>query len=97
MSYLNQMYSRGNPLTPKQANKNPNRVAGGHRGQGSDSIALLGEDGVERILPTQKYVQALEQQITKQHSAINVLERKLARVQKTTEALESSVASLKHR
>ena len=54
---------------------------------------MLGEDGVERILPTQKYVQALEEQIRKQQAAINVLERKLTRVSTAQERLASQITS----
>ena len=77
----------------KKPEKNPNRVAGGIRGQGANTIAMLGEDGVERILPTQKYVQALEEQIRKQQAAINVLERKLTRVSTAQERLASQITS----
>jgi len=92
MTYLNTMYGRSAP-SPKESNKNPNRVAGGIRGQGANTIAMLGEDGVERILPTQKYVQALEEQIRKQQAAINVLERKLTRVSTAQERLASQITS----
>ena len=92
MTYLNTMYGRSAP-SPKESNKNPNRVAGGIRGQGANTIAMLGEDGVERILPTQKYVQALEEQIRKQQAAINVLERKLNRISTAQERLASQITS----
>jgi|MDTE01.3.fsa_nt_gb hypothetical protein len=93
MTYLNKMYGRTAPSLKKESGKNPNRVAGGIRGQGADTIAMLGEDGIERILPTQKYVQALEEQIRKQQAAINVLERKLARITKTQDALAVRITS----
>ena len=93
MTYLNKMYRSSAP-SPSQSNKNPNRVAGGIRGQGANTIAMLGEDGIERILPTQKYVQALEEQIRKQQAAITVLERKLTRVSTAQERLASQITSL---
>lgn len=92
MTYLNKMYGRTAP-SPKESKKNPNRVAGGIRGQGADTIAMLGEDGLERILPTQKYVQALEEQIRKQQAAINVLERKLNRISTAQDQLASRITS----
>ena len=92
MTYLNKMYGRSAPPS-KESNKNPNRVAGGIRGQGADTIAMLGEDGVERILPTQKYVQALEEQIRKQQAAINVLERKLNRISTAQDQLATRITS----
>jgi len=87
------MYGRTAPSPNKKSEKNPNRVAGGIRGQGADTIAMLGEDGLERILPTQKYVQALEEQIRKQQAAINVLERKLNRISTAQDQLASRITS----
>tara|TARA_B100000424_G_C22865550_1_gene461053 strand:- start:676 stop:942 length:267 start_codon:yes stop_codon:yes gene_type:complete len=87
------MYGRTAPSPNKKSEKNPNRVAGGLRGQGADTIAMLGEDGIERILPTQKYVQALEEQIRKQQAAINVLERKLARLSTAQDQLAMRVST----
>ena len=93
MTYLNKMYGRSAPSLNKRPEKNPNRVAGGIRGQGADTIAMLGEDGIERILPTQKYVQALEEQIRKQQAAINVLERKLNRISTAQDQLATRITS----
>ena len=93
MTYLNKMYGRTAPSPNKKPEKNPNRVAGGIRGQGADTIAMLGEAGIERILPTQKYVQALEEQIRKQQAAINVLERKLNRVSSVQDQLATRISS----
>jgi hypothetical protein len=74
MSYLNRMYG-GN--RPSQETKNTNRVLGGLRGQGADHYSILGEDGVERSVPTQKYVQSLEQKVREQDARLATLERKL--------------------
>ena len=93
MTYLNKMYGRTAPSPNKKSEKNPNRVAGGIRGQGADTIAMLGEDGLERILPTQKSVQALEEQIRKQQAAINVLERKLNRISTAQDQLATRITS----
>ena len=76
MSYLHRMY--GGKTTPSpESNKNSNRVLGGLRGQGADHYSILGEDGVERSVPTQKYVQGLEQKIREQDTRISVLEKRL--------------------
>ena len=76
MSYLHRMY--GGKTTPSpESNKNANRVLGGLRGQGADHYSILGEDGVERSVPTQKYVQGLEQKIREQDTRISVLEKRL--------------------
>lgn len=82
MSYLNKMYGRNksNP-TQSSSDKNPNRVTGGLKGQGVDHVVMVSEDGAENQIPTQRYVQSLEDQIRKQRAAINVLERKISRVE----------------
>lgn len=68
----------GGKTTPSpESNKNSNRVLGGLRGQGADHYSILGEDGVERSVPTQKYVQGLEQKIREQDTRISVLEKRL--------------------
>ncbi len=76
------MYGRNksNP-TQSSSDKNPNRVTGGLKGQGVDHVVMVSEDGAENQIPTQRYVQSLEDQIRKQRAAINVLERKISRVE----------------
>ena len=94
MSYLSKMYGRKPQVqTQSSSDKNPNRVTGGIKGQGVDHIVMVSEDGAENQIPTQRYVQSLEDQIRKQRTAITVLERKLARQTKTLESLDSFVRS----
>ena len=96
MSYLNKMYGRNaSSQTQSSSDKNPNRVAGGLRAQGADMFEMLGEDGSVQKIPTEAYVRSLEEQSRKQRSAIDVLERKLNRQQKSLESLESYVKNLK--
>ena len=89
------MYGRNAQQVPSSntQDKNPNRVSGGLKGQGVDHIVMVSEDGAENQIPTQRYVQSLEDQIRKQRTAITVLERKLARQTKTLESLDSFVRS----
>lgn len=75
MSYLHRMYGGARPQP--ELTKNTNRVLGGLRGQGADHYSILGEDGVERTVPTQKYVQGLEQKIRDQDTRLAALERKI--------------------
>jgi hypothetical protein len=93
MSYLNKMYGRTPGAVTKTSDKNPNRVAGGLRAQGVDTFTMLGEDGMEKQIPTQKYVQSLEEQIRKQRAAIDVLERKLTRQDSAIQSIESVLRS----
>jgi hypothetical protein len=88
MSYLTKMYGRNPNAVPKLLDKNPNRVAGGLRAQGVDTFTMLGEDGMEKRIPTHAYVQSLEEQIRKQRAAIDVLERKLTRQDSAIQTIE---------
>jgi len=92
MSYLNKMYGRGSKTEPPESNKNPNRVAGGLRAQGVDTLSILGEDGQERQIPSQRYVQSIEEQVKKQRAAIDVLERKLARTESSLEKVTAALS-----
>lgn len=81
MSYLNKMYGRNKPAqTQSSSDKNPNRVLGGLRGQGVDTMTVLGEDGSEHNIPSVKYVQGLEEKLRTQDARLSVLEKKLRRV-----------------
>ena len=81
MSYLNQMYGRNKPAqTQSSSNKNPNRVLGGLRGQGADMMTVLGEDGTQHTIPSQKYVQGLEEKLRTQDARITMLEKQLRRL-----------------
>ncbi len=95
MSYLNKMYGNkgaSSKHSEKESTKNPNRVAGGLKGQGVDHFTMLGEDGSELQIPSQRYVSSLEEQIRKQRAALNVLERKLSRCEKTIEQHTAAIA-----
>jgi hypothetical protein len=88
MSYLTRMYG-GKPQQAITSDKNPNRVTGGLRAQGSDRLTMVAEDGSSREIPTIEYVRSLEEQSRKQRAAIDVLERKLSRQDKSIQALEA--------
>jgi hypothetical protein len=92
VNYLNTMYSnksQSSKASKKESTKNPNRVAGGLKGQGVDHFVMVSEDGSEQQVPSQRYVNSLEEQIRKQRGAINVLERKLARCESSIDRLNS--------
>lgn len=78
MSYLTRMYSK-NSQNQSSFDKNPNRVSGGLKAQGVDSVTIVSENGDESLVPSHKYVQSLEQQIKKQRSVIDVMDRRLRR------------------
>jgi len=94
MSYLNQMYGINSSSKNKEETKNPNRVAGGLKGQSADHLVMMNEDGTETRVPTQRYVQALHEQIKEQKAAINLLERKLSRVSKESEATRTMLQTI---
>ena len=86
------MYSRKKPTAESSSSdKNPNRVSGGLKAQGGDHFTMIAENGIEQQIPTQRYVQSLEEQSRKQRAAINVLERKLTRVESTIEQVKGLI------
>ena len=95
MSYLNKMYGRtnSNNSQAQAASKNPNRVTGGLKAQGVDTVVMLGEDGSQQEVPSLAYVRSLEEQLKKTRAAINVLERKQARDNRTIEQLVNQINS----
>ena len=92
MSYLNKMYGRKKPdQTQSSSDKNPNRVTGGLRAQGVDTMVMISEDGTKQELPTLEYVRSLEEQSKKQRAAITVLERKLTRQDTAIQQLQAAI------
>lgn len=93
MSYLSRMYGRKSPdQTQSSSNKNPNRVTGGLRAQGVDTVMMLGEDGSQMEVPSLQYVRSLEEQSRKQRAAITVLERKLARQETLLQQIQANIS-----
>jgi len=94
MSYLNKMYGRKSPAqTQSSSDKNPNRVTGGLRAQGVDTMVMISEDGTKQELPTLEYVRSLEEQSKKQRAAITVLERKLTRQDSAIQQLQAAIVN----
>jgi hypothetical protein len=94
MSYLNKMYGRS-AQPAKTEDKNPNRVMGGLRAQGVDSYRILGEDGVEKEIPTQRYVRSLEDKLKAQSVVIESLQKQINRLSRNQETLETIIRSTK--
>ena len=92
MSYLNKMYGRKKAQPETESTKNPNRVTGGLRAQGVDTVIMLGEDGSQQEVPSLQYVRSLEEQSKKQRAAITVLERKLTRCETAIEQLKAVIS-----
>ena len=78
-NFISSMYARTKMQSPTQE-KNPNRVLGGLKGQGVNSFSMLGEDGIEKEIPTQAYVQALEEKLRTQDSRIAIIEKQIRRL-----------------
>jgi len=79
MSYLNKMYGAQTPQGIAR-DKNPNRVLGGLKGAGVNTYTMLGEDGVEKRIPTEAYVQALEEKVKQQDARLAMLEKQIRRL-----------------
>lgn len=92
MSYLSKMYGSNTPQGVVR-DKNPNRVTGGLKAQGVDRFTMVAEDGSSKEIPTLEYVRSLEEQVKKQRAALDVLERKLARLDSSQTALIQSLRS----
>lgn len=94
MNYLNKMYGR-RPIQSTESNKNPNRVMGGLRAQGVDSYRILDEDGIEKEIPTQRYVRSLEDKLRAQSAVIETLQKQINRLSKNQETIENFIRSKK--
>jgi hypothetical protein len=57
--------------------KNPNRVLGGLRGSGSETLTMVAEDGSEREIPSLNYVKGLENKLREQDARIKMMERQI--------------------
>lgn len=55
--------------------KNPNRVLGGIRGSGTETLTVMTEDGVEQKLPSLSYVKGLEMKVQDLNEKVRMLER----------------------
>lgn len=98
MNFLNRMYGRSAKREIEKSSvneKNPNRVSGGLKGQGLDHYLLISEDGMEQQVPSHRYVQSLEEQLRKHRAAINVLERKLSRIEKDFESTKTTIQKIR--
>jgi hypothetical protein len=88
------MYGR-KAVPVKTEVKNPNRVMGGLRAQGVDSYKILGEDGMEKEIPTQRYVRSIEDKLRAQSAVIENLQKQVNRLSRSTETLESFIRARK--
>jgi hypothetical protein len=79
MSYLSKMYGAQTPQGIIR-DKNPNRVLGGLKGAGVDTFTMLGEDGMEKRIPTEAYVKGLEEKVRQQDARLAVLEKQIRRI-----------------
>lgn len=77
MSFLNNMYARRQAIAKE---KNPNRVLGGLKGHGADHYSVLGEDGMQREVPTRAYVQGLEDKIRRLEERLNEQDKRLRKL-----------------
>ena len=80
MDEIQRQFSRVKTSAQPVSNKNPNRVAGGIKGSGTDMVTVVDESGQERHIPTKKYITALEDQIRLERNRISSMETKLNRL-----------------
>ena len=76
---MNNIYAQYSALArsngKKVKEKNPNRVLGGIRGAGSETLSVVTEDGVEQKLPSLNYVRGLEMKVQELNEKVRMLER----------------------
>lgn len=95
MNYINKMYGSKASTPIADAAKNPNRVMGGLRAQGVDSYKILGEDGMEKEIPTQRYVRSLEEKIQTQRTQLEQLQKQVNRLSRNYDSVENYIKSRK--
>ena len=75
---MNHIYAQYAAYAKKaEKEKNPNRVLGGLRGSGTESLTMVAEDGSEQKLPSMNYVRGLESKLREQDKKIQQLERQV--------------------
>lgn len=80
---MNSMYAQYSALSKTNnkpvREKNPNRVLGGIRGAGSETLSVVTEDGIEQKLPSLNYVRGLEMKLQELNEKVRILETQLKR------------------
>jgi len=95
MSTINSMYKK-TTSTLNSTNKNPNRVAGGLRAQGVDHYTIIDESGSERQIPSQKYVENLEEKIRMYEQRLSRLEKKMNQLTYSNNTLTNEISRSKN-
>ena len=90
MNQINDMYRKTN-INSNTSEKNLNRVAGGLRAQGVDHYTIIDESGSERQIPSQKYVQNLEEKIKLYDQRILRLEKKISQLSSSNDSLINEI------
>lgn len=78
-NFIQTMYAR-TQVPAQTLDKNPNRVLGGLKGAGVNSFTMLGEDGVEKQIPTQAYVFALEEKLSRLEQQLKEQDKRIRRL-----------------
>lgn len=68
-------YAKAAKADKQVKEKNPNRVLGGIRGSGAETLSVVTEDGVEQKLPSLNYVRGLEMKLKELNEKVRFLER----------------------
>jgi len=75
MNEIYAQYSSLSKVNKEVKEKNPNRVLGGIRGSGTETLSVMTEDGVEQKLPSLNYVKGLEMKVQDLNEKVRMLER----------------------
>ena len=78
-NFIQTMYASTRAIA-QSPDKNTNRVLGGLKGAGVNSFTMLGEDGVEKQIPTQAYVFALEEKLSRLEQQLKEQDKRIRRL-----------------
>ena len=84
---LRQMYS----TSSNAVSKNPNRVMGGLRAHGLNSHTVIAEDGSEQSVPSQRYVETLEQKVAELTATVSNLEKQIQKLNRTVNNQQNQI------
>ena len=95
-NFIQTMYASTRAIA-QSPDKNPNRVLGGLKGAGVNSFTMLGEDGVEKQIPTQAYVFALEEKLSRLEQQLKEQDKRIRRLSNDQKLDRNTIAGAVNR
>lgn len=95
-NFIHAMYARTKAQVQSPL-KNPNRVLGGLKGAGVNSFTMLDEDGMEKQIPTQAYVFALEEKLSRLEQQLKEQDKRIRRLSNDQKLDRNTIAGAVNR